>query len=428
MKKELLKTIIRDFHLSPLPTLRRRLIEVPYGRGKVLSLVGPRRSGKTSLALSLLDELTRQGTRREETVYLNFEDERLDLGQGDLDLILQAYQELYPGLEPARCHIVLDEIQGVPGWDRFVRRLHDSVTKNIIVTGSSARLLSREIATSLRGRTLPVEVFPLSSREHLAFRGVEADVHASRSRARVVSELEGYLRQGGYPELVDADERFRQRVLQEYFTVMTFRDIAERHGIGNLAALRFFLKRLLASAGSSFSVNAIYNDLKAAGHRIGKNQLYDWLEASQDCYLCFTLRRLKAAATERELGEKKVYLIDNGLLNAVTFRFSADTGRLMEQVVFLHLRRRTGEVYFYRERGECDFVVREGERAVGAVQVCRSLADPKTRARELRGLVECCKACGLGEGTIITAEETDQFTEAGVRIRVVPLWRWLLEG
>lgn len=156
-------------------------------------------------------------------------------------------------------HRVLDEIQGVPGGDRFVRRLHDTVTKNIIVTGSSARLLSREIATSLRGRTLPVEVFPLSSREHLAFRGVEADVHASRSRARVVSGLEGYLRQGGYPEMVDADERFRQRVLQEYFTVMTFRNIAERRGIGNLAALRFFLKRLLASACSSFAVNAIYN-------------------------------------------------------------------------------------------------------------------------------------------------------------------------
>lgn len=130
--------------------------------------------------------------------------------------------------------------------------------------------------------------------------------------------------------------------------------------------------------------------MKAAGHRIGKNQLYDWLDASQDCYLCFTLRRLKAAATERELGEKKVY--------------------------------------FYRGRGECDFVVREGGRAVGVVQVCRSLADPKTRTRELRGPVECCTACGLGAGTIITAEETEQFTEDGVVVRVVPLWRWLLEG
>jgi predicted AAA+ superfamily ATPase len=426
MKKDILKNIIRDFHSTPCAPLQARLIDLPVGTKKIISLIGPRRSGKTSLALARMNDLIGQGLAREQVLYLNFEDERLDLGQGELDLVLQAYQELYPHLDLADCHLVFDEIQNIQGWDRFIRRLYDNVTKHIIVTGSSARLLSREIATSLRGRTIATEVFPLSFQEYLSFQDITPDINASRSRARIVHELERYLQNGGYPEVVAIDDRIRQQVLQEYFTVMTFRDLVERHSFSNLPALRFFLKRLVASTGSSFSVNAIYNDLKSSGFKVGKNQLYEWLAACQDCFLAFPIRHLKAAVTQRELGEKKMYVIDNGLLNAVTFKFSADVGRLMEQAVFLHLRRRTEEIYFYRDKGECDFIARSGNDACTAIQVCMSLADARTRDREVKGLVEGCRACGYSHGTIITAGETDEFSHEGINISVIPLWRWLL--
>jgi hypothetical protein len=427
MKKELLKQIIRDFHLAPLPELYRRTLDVPMNTGKIITLIGVRRSGKTSYLFELMGKLIAGGISKSCILYINFEDERLDLKAEELDLLLQAYRELYPDNGIEGCYLFFDEIQNIAGWDTFIRRVYDSGTKNIFITGSNARFLSSDIATSLRGRTISYQVFPLSFREYLTFKEITVDLHSTSSIAHINHHLIDYLRNGGFPEVIGYDNGLRNRVLQEYFNVMIYRDLLERYQIKNIPALKFFLKRLLSSATKQMSVNNIYNELKSSGFKIGKNQLYDNLEACQNIYLALILRKHTTSLVERELGEKKVYAIDNGLLNALSYKFSDDLGKTVEQTVFLELKRREKDVFFFKEKVECDFIVKNGFDVSEAIQTSVRLTDDKTRKRELRGLLECCATFGLKEGLIITLDGMDEFTENGVTVRVMPLYRWLLE-
>ncbi len=257
MKKELLKQIIRDFHLAPLPKLNRRALVVPVDTGKIITLVGVRRSGKTSYLFNLIEDLLVRGVPLAGILYVNFEDERLDLKTEELDLLLQAYRELYPDVNIEGCWFFFDEIQNIAGWDKFIRRVYDKGTKNIFITGSNARFLSSEIATSLRGRTISYEVFPLSFHEYLSFKGVTVDLHSSKSIALIIHHLADYLKHGGFPEVIDYNDGLRNRVLQEYFNVMIYRDLLERYEIKNIPALKFFLKRLMSSATKQVSVNNI---------------------------------------------------------------------------------------------------------------------------------------------------------------------------
>lgn len=426
MKKDLLKQIIRDFHLTPLPVLKRRILQVPTDTGKIVTLVGVRRGGKTSYLFNLMEGLLARGVPMRSLLYINFEDERLDLKMGELDLLLQAYQELYPDTHMGECYLFFDEIQNIVGWDKFVRRVYDTSTKNIFITGSNARFLSSDIATSLRGRTISYEVFPLSFREYLSFKGIAVDVHSSQSIAHINHHLSDYLVRGGFPEVIDFDEGLRNRVLQEYFTVMIYRDLLERYKIRNIPALKFFLKRIIASATKQVSVNNIYNELKSSGFKIGKNQLYDNLEACVNIYLARILRKHTASLVDRELGEKKIYAIDNGLLNALDYKFSSDTGKALEQAVFLELKRREKNIYFFKDRSECDFVVKRNLDVMEAIQVAATIVEEKTRKREIRGLIDCCKRFGLQEGFIITLDAMEEFEVDGIKVMVIPLYHWLL--
>lgn len=426
MKKELLRQVVRDFHLSPLPALNKREMEPPVGTGKIISLIGARRSGKTSFLFNLIERLQQQGVKKTSIIYINFEDERFDLATAELDLIIKAYLELYPDAVMNNCYFLFDEIQNIEKWDKFIRRLYDSVSRNIFITGSNTKLLSSEIATSLRGRTVSYEVFPLSFREYLLFKGITADLNSSKSIAQINNNLLLYLENGGFPETVLYDDAFRQKVLQEYFNVLIYRDLLERYKIRNIAALKFFLKRTLASSTKQLSVNTIFNELKSSGFRIGKNQLYDWLDACQNIYLTFILKKHIYSVTERELGERKVYAIDNGLLNAINYRLSEDAGKAIEQTVFLELRRQGKEIYFFKDRVECDFIIKQGSTITEAIQVSLSLSDAKTRKREIRGLVECCKTFDLKHGLIITADTNQEIEQDGVIINVLPLYKWLL--
>lgn len=426
MKKETLKQIIRDFHVSPLPALKRRSLQVPIDTGKIITLVGVRRSGKTSYLFNIIEDLLKKGVPKDRILYINFEDERLDLKTKELDLVLQAYQELYPETQMEECYFFLDEIQNIADWDKFVRRVYDRGTKNIFITGSNARFLSSEIATSLRGRTVSYEVFPLSFREYLAFKEIVPDLHSTKSIALINHHLTDYLKNGGFPEVIGYDDALRNRVLQEYFNVMIYRDLLERYEIKNLPALKFFLKRIMSSATKLISVNNIYNELKSSGFKIGKNQLYDNLDACVNIYMAQILRKHTSSLVDRELGEKKIYAIDIGLLNAIDYKFSDDTGKALEQAVFLELKRREKEIYFFKDKSECDFIVKHGFDVTEAIQVATTMSDEKTRKRELRGLTDCCNAFGLQKGLIITLDSSEEFEMNGIKIGVVPLYRWLL--
>lgn len=427
-KKEIIKSLIREFHHKPLPIYRSREILIPFNIEKVVTLIGARRSGKTFLLYQIIDRLL-QETDKTAMVFFNFEDERLELVGHEADLILQAYRELYPNRDLTSCYFFFDEIQNLPGWEKFVRRLYDTVSRHIFLTGSNAKMLSSEISTSLRGRSISYEVFPLSFREYLSFSNISIDFYVPEMKANIYNAMETYLEFGGFPELVAiADPNVKYRILQEYFDVMLFRDIVEHYDIKNLISLKFFLKRLFSCATKQISINRIYNDLKSAGIKIGKNSLYEFLEQAESIFLVQTLKKYSPKVSVQEFGERKIFIIDNGLLNSVVFKFSADRGKAMEQVVFWELRRRGASFFFLKNSYECDFaVVSKSGKINEIIQVCSDLSDSRTLSRELKGISTACKRSGISHGTIITYDQQDQIKADDITIGLIPLPVFLLK-
>ena len=235
--KQVLKRIISDFIATPLPSFHPRDLEVPLDMEKIITIVGPRRAGKTWYFFQLISMLEEQGIPRHQIIYINFEDERLEF-EGGYDQIMDAFLELNPEQTPADIYIFFDEIQELPNWEKYVRRLYDTVTRKIFLTGSNAKMLSAEIATSLRGRSLAFEIMPLSFTEFLSFKGIDTQNRLStKNRAVIKNNFDEYLIWGGYPELVTIDRQFKPDVLQEYFNVMLYRDLIQRYEIKDFSLL-----------------------------------------------------------------------------------------------------------------------------------------------------------------------------------------------
>ncbi len=423
-KKQLLKQIIRDFHLSENFDVKPRNIQPPIDTKKIITLIGVRRCGKTSIFYHMINQLIEK-IEKTKILFLNFEDERFELNSDELDLILQAYMELYPSYKLSECYFFFDEIQNIPNWEKFIRRMYDTISKNIFITGSNSKLLSSEIATSLRGRTLNFEIFPLSFKEYLSFKDVEVDFYSSKSLAFIKNAQESFLKNGSFPEILFLEEIYANKTLQEYFNVLLYKDLAERYNITNTVALKFFLKRIISSSTKQISINKIFNELKSSGIKIGKNTLYEFLEYVQNIYLALTLQKYDNSLINKELGEKKIYSIDIGLNNATEFRFSDDIGKSLENAVFLELKRKEFDIYYYRtSKSECDFLVFDKNTISDVIQVTFDMSDENTKNREIKGLIEACKNFDLKSGTIITFDSEDELIENGIKIKIIPFYKW----
>ena len=430
MKKDLIKEVVRDFHREPLPDIIRRDLRLPLDSGKIVTLVGVRRSGKSFLLFDTIKRLlTEKGLHKEQILYMNFEDERLELAQDELQFILRGFQELYPDQNLSACYFFFDEVQNLQGWEKFLRRIYDTITRNIFITGSNAKLLSREIATALRGRTIPFEVYPLSFREYLRFKGIDIDIYHAKTRAKIFHSFENFLVEGGFPELVRFTEKsMKNRILQEYFNVMLYRDIIERFRFRNVVILKYLMKRIMESITTPLSVNKIYHELKSQGYRIGKNLLYEYVDAAEAVFLVFTVKKYSLSVLKRELSAQKVYIVDNGLLNAVTIKFSKDFGKLLENQVFLEFLKRGEDVFFFKNKRECDFLVAQNGTINKAIQVCYDVSEPDTLKREVEGLKYAMKEAGLKIGWILTMDEEKQVVEDGLVINIVPAYKYFLEN
>lgn len=426
-KKDIFREIITVFHQKPPGEIKKRALRLPLDSGKVITVSGVRRSGKTFLLFDTIARLLEKGVEPKRVVYINFEDERLDIAKTDLDLILQAYLELYPEEDLSKVYFFFDEIQNVEGWEKFVRRAYDGVSKNIFVTGSNSKLLSTDIATSLRGRNLAYEVYPLSFPEFLSFKGLSDELDHPKNKAKASAAAAEYLRVGGFPELVAADEDLRLQTLQGYFNVMLFKDLMERYGRKSHShLLKYFIKRLLSGLTNPVSIHKIYNELRSQGYKIDKNLLYQLMEELNSIYLFFPMRRYSPSIIKREASEKKFYVVDTGLAGAVSLGFSTDWGKMLENAVFMHFHRFEGGMFFYKNRGECDFVRVPRGGAPEVFQAAYDLTSPDTRQRELAGLIDACKALGRPGGTLITM--SDEFEEKieGLKIKAVPFYKWAL--
>lgn len=423
---QLFDDIIADGRARELPAGTRRRLALPWLPRKADAVVGMRRAGKTWFLFQRMRELIEAGAPREDLLYVNFEDERLgDVTAVEASQIVEAHYRASPASRGRPSAFFFDEIQLVAGWERLVRRLMDSDNVHVCVTGSSAKLLSREIATSLRGRSLATEVFPFSFVECLDHRGIDPRSRpAARQRSAIEQAFGEYLRRGGFPEVQSLGEQTRVRVLQDYLDVVILRDIVERHSVANVAALRRFVRQLMNAPAGSFSVHKLHADLKSQGLTLGKDSLYAWLDHLEDAYVFFTVPIHTASERARQTNPRKAYAVDPGLVTACARRGSADLGQLLETSVFLELRRSTPDIAYLRTQagGEVDFVT-DG----GLVQACAALDDPRTREREVSALRAAMAELGERRATIVTLHADEDIRVAEGAIRVVPMWRWAIE-
>lgn len=430
-KKELLKQLIAGFQASLPVDVCPRELSLPVDSGKIITVPGVRRCGKSSLFLLVINQLiSEQIITKEQILFLNFDDERLHLNADNLDEILQAYRELYPAIPLKEVYMFFDEVQMADDWQPFVRRVYEQECRHVFLTGSNSRMLSSELATSLRGRTLQYEEFPLSFSEFCNFTEVDTNYYVPENRARLINAFKMYLHGGGFPEVVLAAPLYKDRILQEYFFVMLYKDLVERYEIKNPEPIRYFIKRVMTNLTKPTSINRIYNELKSQGVSIGKNTLYDVIVQTESIYLFFSLTKYEPSLVKENTGDKKYYCIDNGLRSVLLNPQSEDNGKLLENAVFLHLRRNLRiqeELHYYKGKKECDFVVVEYDKVTRLIQISYQMNDEETRRREVDGLLEAAQMTGCRELTIITMEMEAEWKESDMLIHVLPAWKWMLD-
>ena len=439
--REVLQQKIIDSLATPVPQYTRRDVRLPKVAGKAKAVIGPRRGGKTTFLWQVLAERVAVGVPRSHLLYFNFEDERLaDLRAADLHLLVDGYFALQPeARDRHQATFFLDEIQVVPGWEAFVRRLLDTERLEIFLSGSSARLLSREVATSMRGRAMDVLVYPFSFREVLRHAGLEPAGAAKRwtkaERSVLDKALRTYLMGGGFPEAQGIDARDRFELLRGYVDTALFRDVVERHAVTHPTALRWLVRHLLANAGGVFSVAKFNSDLHSQGIPVAKDTLHAFLAHLEDAFLVRTVSIATDSERRRMVNPRKAYPIDPGLIPVFDRSGKTNLGHALETAVPLQLDRRGAEVAYVRSgsggRGsaqsdwEVDFLARFPDGRTHLIQVCADLHDPGTRAREYRAL-ECAgeEFREASRGIITLASELISDKPSGVQI--LPAIDWFL--
>lgn len=425
VKDELKRIILENQERMPF-RLFARGIETLRTTRQIHAIIGLRRVGKTFFLFQIINELLENDVTKEAILFVNFEDERLaSLRAERLGVVLEAYYELFPERTRKEVHIFLDEVQVVPGWERFVARLFEEKRYRLTVTGSSSKLLSREIATSLRGRSVATHIYPLSFAEFAAYRGLKTSEQTafSRDRFKAVKLLESYLAWGGFFEVQDAsDDVERRRIVTTYLDLVVYKDLVERYSVKNLAAMKALIRYFVTNATRKASLTKLAGTLGAGP--VSKNtilQYTSFLEDANVLYACAKFSyRLRQGNTP-----SKFYLADPSYKTVAGANFSADRGLFFENAVYMELRRRGFEVFFFEEKAECDFITKSGTKVTGAYQVC---VDPQQAGeRETKGLLAALEAFHLPGGTVITADDDCEETHDTKRIRYLPLWRWLLE-
>ncbi len=427
--KDIFKMLIKGFQTQiPIKEVCKRDLKIPADTNKIIALTGTRRCGKTYYFYAMINKLLTKEIKPEQILYINFEDERLDLKSPDMQSILDAYYELYPGARDEEIFIFFDEIQEVENWEKFVARLYSSVTKKIFITGSTSKMISSEIATQLRGRSISYTLYPLSFKEYCRFANISVeDVYSPRNRAVIKSAFDSYLFAGGYPETVKIDPEIRRKILQSYFDVMIFRDIVERYNVRNPIVLKHFIKQLMNTISAEFSVNKIYHDLKSNGFQTSKDKLYSYLDFCRDCFLFFVVHQNEKSYRKQQKNNKKIYAVDNGLLSTINYAFSQNNGRQLENLVYLHLIRKYEHVHYYYNGFECDFLIKENENISIIIQVCFDISNTQTRKREIDALLRLSEIYPDADLILLNMEEEVEVMIAERRIKIIPAWKWCQE-
>ncbi|MCD6413180.1 MAG: ATP-binding protein [Elusimicrobia bacterium] len=424
------KTILKEILLEQRKNLEKSKKEAFVIREKlsqirkfvrikqIIVITGIRRCGKSVFLSQII------GKFFEKYYYVNFEDERLsDFTFKDFNLLYEVCIELF-----GKSRIFfLDEIQNVEGWERWVRRMYDNNFK-FFITGSNARLLSKELATLLTGRHLQFSIYPFSFKESLDFYGIgvkENDIYLTEKRAIILKCFSGYLNKGGFPEFLKYK---RIEILQEYFNSIIERDIVARYNIGNFKQIKELARFLITNTANLTT----YSKLRRITEIKSVNTVIKYLFYLENSYLVFRVPFFSFSLKKQMANPFKVYVIDSGLRNAIGFTFSKDMGRIYETVTAIELKRRGEEVYYWKDsfRHEVDFVIRKGRKVKEIIQSCFSLENIETESREIRSLIKASKELNCNNLTVLTenyeSEERVKWFGIKRRIKFIPLWKWIL--
>ena len=430
MNSEEVKEYILDFQKKDTPQLTERELKISESK-KIKSIIGPRRAGKTYFMYQKIKELIKYGVKKENILYINFEDPRLiDINFKEIRDIVRLNWQLYPSSTKNTLHIFIDEPQNIKNWEIAVRALNDE-GYDIFLSGSSSKLLSKEIVTSLRGRTLSYNLLPFSFREFIKIKGHAFNISRldSKEKSILFNLLDEYIEYGGFPEIIiENKEENKLKILNEYFNSIVYKDIVERHKIKNTQLIKWLIKLLATSFSKEFSVHKIYLTLKSKGIKISKNTLYSYLSILEESFFAFFVPKFEYSIRKKEFSINKAYLCDIGFSKLV--EITKDKGNKIENIVFLELKRRSGpitEISYWKnqQKEEVDFVVKEG-KVKKLIQVCYKIDDIDTKKRELRALIKASKELKCRNLLVITGNYEAEETHKGKKIRFIPLWKWLL--
>jgi len=428
---DVLEEVIVEFHKLGLPEVERRELKLPVNVNKAITVIGLRRVGKTYLLYQTMRELLKS-LRLENIFYVNFEDNRMEgINSKDLSRIVELYKKYNP--ESKTMYLFFDEIQNVAGWEKFVRRLLERRDARIFITGSSSKFLSKEIATSLRGRSLSFKLFPLSFREFLTFKGFEAEEpFIEDERGMIMRFLEEYLQFGGFPEIVNYDVHLKLRTLQEYLDMVIYKDLVERYGIEKISVMKALIRLVVKNFSRRVSIRSLYNSL-SSGMTLSRNTVYEYFSYLEDVGFVLPIRKFSFSEKESMRSIAKLYVADNGFPTIYGLK---DLEYRMENVVAIELLRRKHyfnpllDVYYWhdRQQREVDFVVTEGFEVRDLIQVCYDVDDLNTKKREINALLKASRELGCKNLHIITWDYEGVEEVEGRKVEFTPLWKWLLKS
>ena len=412
--KQLLKDIIID-QKSFLPskkTIIRSFPEKYLNNEEIIIISGVRRCGKSVLLQQIRDRLPQKD------YFFNFDDDRLS------NFTVENFQQLYEvfiELYGEQNYFYFDEIQNIAGWEHFAKRLYNS-GKKVFITGSNARMLSKELGTYLTGCYIAIELYPFSFSEFLDFREQQhllGDISGTIARGETQSAFNDYLKQGGFPIYLRSEDGI---VLKTLYDNILYKDVMVRNQIVNEREVKELVYYTVSNIGKPLTYTSLAKVIGVKNPTTVKN----YLEYIENTYLLFSLSKLDYSVKAQLRNPKKVYAIDNALVSRLGFHFSGEEGRLLENMVYIELRRRGGEIFYHNSgSAECDFVVRDGFRVVQAIQACYLLGSSDTREREIRGIQDAMDTYQLLEGTIITNTHEEELKYGDKMIHILPAWKWL---
>ena len=429
INKDLLGQIILDWQKFEIPPLTKRDLEIsleqPLRRATVL--MGPRRSGKTYYFYDLINRLENEGVKRKNILYINFENPKLlNLNLEDLSTILEVYESIFPDAFKEKTFLFFDEIQNIDNWEVFIRSILDHNNFKVFLTGSSSKMLSSEIATSLRGRTLTYLMLPFSFKEFLKFKKIKIKKYfSSKEKAKISNYFLEYFNFGAYPEnLIYPQER--QRITTEIIQTTIFRDLIERHGIRNIKAVKIMFNYLVKS--KQFSVNKFYHFLKSINLSISKNVLYNYLDFYLDAFVFFALEKFSLSLKKSEQSFKKIYCLDNSFIAEIV---GDDKGSKLENIVFLELLHRglrvNKDFFYFLENYEVDFIILKKNKVSKLIQVCFDLNNFETKNREARSLLKASNKLDCDELIVITFDYKNEEKIDNKLIKFIPVLDFVLE-